>query len=232
VEPIPETQQVLDELASHGDTDLVDLVQKMGQRAKEIVPRCVGLSLALFEDGLTFTLVASDEEVASLDAVQYLDGGPCVAAPHEEQVLDVSGSDMLSEDRWVLYAQATAAVGVASSLTLPILGDEGAVIGSVNLYAATPNAFEGHHEDLAKALGASARSAVANADLSFSTRLEAVKGPTRLTESDVVNVAVGIISASQHVDIGTARERLRQAAARAGITEEQAARAVRHTLLP
>jgi GAF domain-containing protein len=189
------------------------------------------LSLALLQDGLTFTLVASAEEVSAWDAVQYLDGGPCVDAAHEERITDASQGDVLAEDKWRLYAKATAAAGVASSLTLPILG-EGRVVGTVNLYAAAPHAFEGHHDDLATALNASAEYAIANADLSFSTRLEAAEAPSRLADEDDINIALGIIAASQEVDIPTARERLRMAAARAAITEGQAARAVRQLLHP
>jgi GAF domain-containing protein len=231
VEPIPPTGEVLDELTGRGDVRTGVTLLRMGRIAKGIVPACVGLSLALLEDGLTFTLAASAEEVSAWDAVQYLDGGPCVHAAHNDRTVDANQSDMLAEDKWRLYAQATAAAGVASSLTLPILR-AGRVVGTVNLYAATPNAFEGRHHDLADALNASAENAVANADLSFSTRLEAAQAPSRLADQDDINIALGIIAASQEVNIQTAQERLQQAAARAGITEAQAARAVRQILHP
>jgi GAF domain-containing protein len=230
VEPIPETLEAFAELARHGSTDLVDLVLAMGRRAQRIVPDCVGLSLALFEDGLTFTLAASDEQIAALDAVQYLDGGPCVDAAHDNETIEADSGDLVDEERWRMYAQATAAAGVASSLTLPILHD-GGVIGSVNLYAATTEAFAGHHDELAAALGASAEHAILNADLSFSSRLAAAETPERVAEQNEIDRALGIISASQHVDIPAARERLREAAARAGITQAQAARAIRGLLL-
>jgi GAF domain-containing protein len=230
VEPTPETLEAFAELARHGSVDLVDLVLAMGRRTREIVPECVGLSLGLFEDGLTFTLVATDDDLAALDAVQYLDGGPCVDAVEAQSALEVDTEDPADEDRWQMYAQASAASGVASSLTLPIIRERG-VIGSVNLYAATPAAFAGHHEELAQALGASAEGAIVNADLSFSTRLAAAQAPGRVVDQSEIDLALGIIAESQQVDIDAARERLRQAAARAGITEAQAARAVRRILL-
>jgi GAF domain-containing protein len=232
VEPIPETREALDELVSQGDTEVVVALLTAGQAVKDIVPECVGLSLALLEDGLTFTLVATSDEIAALDAVQYLDGGPCVDAAHENLELDVDNdSAAVAENRWLMYARANAAAGVASTLTLPVLRED-RVIGTVNLYARTSNAFAGRHRALAEALGASAESAIANADLSFSTRIAAVAAPGRLVENRDIDIALGIIAESQGVDIGTARERLRLAAARAGITEAQAARAVRRTLAP
>lgn len=46
---------------------------------------CVSVTVA--EVGLTFILVASAETAAALDAVQYLDGGPCVDAALSRQDL-------------------------------------------------------------------------------------------------------------------------------------------------
>ena len=230
MEPIPETRETLEQLLAQGDTTLPTTLLRMGRRAAGIVPECVGLSLALIEHELTLTLAATSEVVAGLDAVQYVDGGPCVLGAHEESTIDVAPEELLGEDRWQMYARASAAAGVRSSLTLPILDTGGSVIGTVNLYAATPEAFVGHHDELADALQASAASAVTNADLSFSTRLAAVEAPQRLSEQYEVDIALGMIAGSQDVDIATARERLRQAAARANISERQAARAIRGLL--
>jgi hypothetical protein len=73
---------------------------------------------------------------------------------------------------------------------------------------------------------------VANADLSFSTAKLAMVAPTRIREGGDINNALGIIAESQGVNISIARERLRNAAARAGITEAQAARAIKRTSVP
>lgn len=231
MEPIPETKQVLDQLLYEGDPHLAASLLQMGRRAQEIVPECVGLSLGLLEEDLTLTLVASSAEIAFLDAVQYLDGGPCVEAAHDDRVVDVDIPQMVTEGDWQLYARASAAAGVAASLTLPILR-AGTVVGSVNMYASAPDAFAGHHEELADALGVSARNAITNADLGFSTRLEAAQGPERLADQYDMDVALGLIAESHKVDITMARERLRQAAARAGITQGQAARALLGTFRP
>ena len=229
MKPVPETNEVLDALAGMGGAEMRVTLIEMGDAAKDVVPQCVGLSLASIVDGLTFTLVATSDEIAALDAVQYLDGGPCVFSAHENEIVGMDHDEMITEHKWLLYAQASAAAGVASSLTLPILNKD-RVIGTVNLYAATSDAFEGREDDLAQAVGASAASAVRNADLGFETRLEAARAPERLVDQNDVDIALGIIAGSQRVDIPTAQERLRQAAARADITEAQAARAARGIL--
>jgi GAF domain-containing protein len=231
VEPIEETRAALDLLLGEGDAEVGVALLRMGRRARDIAPGCVGLSLGLLDEDLTFTLVATSQELAALDAVQYLDGGPCETGAHEGERIEVSMEDAATEARWQMYAQASAAHGIRSSLTLPVVRG-GRVVGSVNLYGAEPDTFASRHDELAAALGTSAGVAIANADLSFATRLEAVHAPQRIADRDDVDIALGIIARSQQVDIPVAQERLRQAAARAGITEGQAARAVRGVLMP
>jgi GAF domain-containing protein len=223
VEPIPPTGDELEELIRLGDADLAVTFLQMGSKVKEIVPECTGVSLALVEDGLTRTLVATNESIAGLDAVQYLDGGPSIEAASEARVVDANDIAALAEDKWLLFARSTAAAGVASSLTLPILAAN-RVLGTISLYASTPDAFQDKQQALANALDTSAENAIANADLPFDTRLAAEHGPRRLADQDDIDVALGTIVVSRDVSIATAHECLRDAAGRAGITEGQAAK--------
>jgi GAF domain-containing protein len=225
MEPLPQTRDALRDLGAYGDADLLEDLEQAGRRVSRIVPECVGLSVSALEDGLTFTLVASAAEIAMLDATQYLDGGPCVKAALTARTVAVEDLDALDEQQWLLFARTSAASGVASSLSLP-LRQNGRVTGSVNLYASTPNAFDGHHDELAAIFGAWAPGAVTNADLSFRTRLEAAAAPDRSQERHLLDQACGWLAASQGVDVATARQRLRAAAARAGVTEVQIAQAV------
>jgi GAF domain-containing protein len=226
VEPTPKTIEALRELARQGEVALGIELHGMASRVRAIVPELVGLSLGVVEDEVTLTLVASAEQFAGLDAVQYLDGGPCVAAVDRSEPVDADVMGLLDEGRWQLYAQASAAVGVGSSLSLPVM-DGGRVVGGVNLYASTPDGFVGHHEAVAEAVGSDAAFAVANADLSFWTRKLAMEAPGRVRERGEINIALGIISEAHGVNMTVARKRLRDAAARAGISEAQAARTIR-----
>jgi GAF domain-containing protein len=225
VEFLPDTQAALNEYLSLTDPDLSDTLAAMSSSATRIVPDCVGLSLCLYAEDLTFTLVASNLVLAELDAMQYLEGGPCVDAVEENRSRAESVRDMLDEDRWQLFAQASAAAGVASTLSLPVLA-EGRVMGGINLYAWSAAAFVGHHQELADALGASAVGAVTNADLGFHSRERAALAPGQLRDQQLIEVAVGILAAREHLEIEAARSHLSDAAARAGITVPQAARVV------
>ena len=225
--PTPRTAEALRELARQGEVSLGIELYAMAGRVRALVPELIGLSLGVVEDGVTLTLVSSLEELAALDAVQYLGGGPCVAAADRGEPVEVNVSDLLDEGDWHLYARAGAAHGIASTLSLPIMSED-RVIGGVNLYASASDAFHGLHEEIAAAVGSDAALAVTNADLSFRTRAAANEAPTRVREGSDINIALGLISAEQGVNIPVARQRLLNAARRAGITEAQAARAIKH----
>lgn len=227
MDPVPETAQVLDDMIRQGSPGLALRLYQMADRAREVVPECVGLSLTLLDGNHTFTLVASDEVIARLDAMQYLDGGPCPTSVELGEMVGTDVADLLDEGRWSVFARSSAHAGVASTLSLPLMYD-GRVIGGVNLYAATANAFDGRHESMAKALGASAAHAVVDADLSFRTRAQAVETRERWTGRVDVEVGLGIIMVRYDVDEAEAWARLRHAADRAGITPAQVARALKH----
>lgn len=222
MEPIPETTEAVDEFGPFHEDDLLVELRRRSGRVQEIVPTCVGMSVASHRAGVTFTFVATSAEVAALDGVQYLAGGPCVAAVEAERVLEYGDRALFDEAGWHLFARATAVVDVASTLTLPVVA-AGRVSGSVNLYATTPYAFSGHHEAIARIFDAWAPGAVANADLSFSTRRLAEQAPDQLRAEYAVAVAVAILVEQQRLTADRAREVLRDAAARAGVTESQLA---------
>lgn len=222
MEFLPHTREALDEYWDPGDGDLEKSLTMMGATALRIVPECVGLSLTLCDQDLTFTLIASAAEVAQLDVTQYLDDGPCVRAVEENTVHSEVIDDLLDEGRWALFARASAAEGVASSLSLPVL-DRGEVIGGINLYASSANAFSGHLGDLATALGASAAGAVSNADLGFASRRRAELAPGRIRDEQSVDVAIGLLAARQGLTADQARRHLETAAVQAGISVVQAA---------
>ncbi|MCH1868799.1 GAF domain-containing protein [Nocardioides sp. CFH 31398] len=210
--------------------DVLSLLDDLAGKVEAVVPDCVGLSVAWFTLDLSFTLVASDDDAAALDAVQYLDGGPCVddlpagsSAARESRPLD--------EDRWLLFGRAAAARGVASTLTLPLLGEDGGVVGTVNLYAATPDAFEGRHERLAALIGGRAADAVRNADLSFTSRATSEQAPTILEAQHDVALAAALLARQDGITVAEAETRVRQAAYRAGARPEDVARLLLETEL-
>lgn len=232
VEPIAETQAALARLSWAEPSDLVASLKDQLAEAQAVVPSLVGVSLAWLHEGLTFTFVASSAAIATLDALQYLDGGPCVDAVRRQEPVDVLDvSAVLDEGQWQLFSQAEAANGVRATLSLPVL-TEGVVTGGVNLYAAGKDAFDGRHTQLATIFGAWVEGAVTNADLSFETRREAARAPAQLRALNRYDEAVGIVSATQGVSTDEAAQRIERAAALAGVRPDDVAQAVLNSVTP
>jgi GAF domain-containing protein len=216
MEPIPETQAALGQLSHDQDEDVEAQISQLADSARHVVPTLVGLSLTQISEGVTLTYVATPPTAGTLDALQYVDAGPCEAAISRGEHVSVDHRDLLDEGRWQLFAQASAAAGVQSTLSLPIF-DGAVVTGGVNLYGGRSDSFAGHHEELAHLFGAWAAGAISNADLSFTTRLEAVKAPARIEDANTVSTAIGVLSETHQISAQEAEDNLRQAAARAGV---------------
>jgi hypothetical protein len=225
VEPIPETMEVIRHLTRYGDTEVATSLLRMSREVVAIAPECIGLSLTVMAEDMTFTMAATTEEIAELDSVQYLDGGPCLQATGRGETTAYDSPEALDEQGWQLFAQATARNGVRSTLSFPI-SRHGQVIAGVNLYGRSSGTFEGKHDALADVCGAWRAGAVTNADLSFSTMETASRAPEQQRERDDVDVAIGAIAQAHGITTTEAEARLEQAASRAGIPLGQVARAV------
>lgn len=226
LEPLPETRDAFNSLDRFSGRDLFDALMHQSRQVMVIVPSCVGLSVAMLQHGVTFTLVAAPTELAVLDGIRDAVGGPVIdAVAREEVVVSADGPEgLLNEARWAQFAQVGAAHGVLSTLSMPV-HDEGRVIGGVNIYASASDAFRGKQRALAVALGAWAPGATANADLSFASMEQARRAPRVLKDAAVVDHAVGVVVPLLGIDQDLARKVIAQAAVRAGQDEVQIARA-------
>src|SRR4051794_40550422 len=78
MEPVPEVESAAERLASlTGGGDLLASLRAISELATVLVPSCVGVSLTVVVDGEAYTMTATSPQMAALDAVQYLGGGPC-----------------------------------------------------------------------------------------------------------------------------------------------------------
>lgn len=223
MEPIPETIRAIEELGPFADGgNLLELLVEKGRRISVLVPDCIALTLASSEHGVTFALLVSRRQLGLLAAIQAEaeraeQGAPPAHATHAHDPMD--------EDAWHRYALSNAAPCVRSTLTLPIRQPAPGV-GAITLYGASRRAFDGHHDQLAEILGAWAPGAITNADLPFRALREAEEAPGRLRRSNLLEEATRIVGLIQELTPDAARQRIRDAAARAGISEEQLAEAV------
>jgi GAF domain-containing protein len=220
--PVSQTTEALNWLAGFGSRGIEKSLREISDRVRAIAPRCVALSLSVLNGEATFTLMADRGGAALLDAMQYLDGGPCIDAVLDDEVK--AKSDLpTDEGRWQMLAQAEAYLGISSSLSFP-LREDGRVVGGVNLYGSTSDAFDGHHDELAAACGALAREAITNGDLGFTSRIRAAVTPDRLHERGHLDTASGLVAARQNISLEEAIARIRAAAKRAGVADSEFAR--------
>ena len=222
MQPLPEVEQAAERLAALGEeVDLLRGLAVLSEAARSLIPSLVGVSLTVVVDGEPFTLTATSQEIATLDAAQYVGGGPCLEAAGVGSPRSVE--DVLDEDRWQLYGQAAAAQGVGSSLSLPLGGAAGSTPGAINLYASDSHAFRDAEGLLSEAFQTPAAAFVSNADLGFSTR-DAARGlPRQLEVKDTVDRAAGVLCGMFGWSPGEARDRLRDSAGRADVPLERVA---------
>lgn len=216
MEPLPEVRAAAERLTLLTDeVDLLEHLQLLSETVASLVPSCVGVSLTMIVDGEAYTLTSTSEEVAGLEAVQFLDdAGPCLDAALDRR--DVRMDDVLDEGRWQLYEQAAGSRAVRSSLSIPVGTGDGP-LGALNLYAGDVDAFRGRDELLAELFLVPVTDLVRNADLSFSTRDAARALPQRLAEKAREDQAAGVLVATRGWTTAEARARLRDASRRAGV---------------
>jgi GAF domain-containing protein len=103
------------------------------------VPDCDAVSIGLVVRGEIGTGAASSDLAIEADLAQYQnEEGPCLDAVVDRRSVRI---DVMHEDeRFSHFATGAVALGVESSLSIP-LDVGGQVVGSVNLYSRTAHAF-------------------------------------------------------------------------------------------
>ena len=217
MEPMPETLEALAEFVSLDDPDVDELLAELGRSAHAIVPDLVGLSLGLAHEGLTFTLLASNSGVAS-DRRGSVRGRRPVCGGHRGTDGLGRGRHGRPDGRGALAALLPGERGLwGRQQPVAAVYRDDRLVGGVNLYASTRDSFAGRQEQLVEALGGRAGEAVANADLSFSTRLDAAAAPQQMRDRIEIETATGLLAARSGADLEVAQRLLREAAARAGV---------------
>jgi GAF domain-containing protein len=195
--------------------DLFERFTALAGQVRAIAPHCSGMSISLREHGITITLMADAGEMAALDAVQYVDGGPCIDALRDGAPIDASTIAEI-EERWPLFSAAARKHQVRSTLSLPVLHPDEPVAG-FNLYGSVEGAFDGLHDELADLLGAFAQGAMVDADPSLAGLALARRAPEILQESTDLAIVATLLARSRGLSPTDAEERLRNAAGRAAI---------------
>lgn len=211
------------ELLDHPE-ELVTL-QLITERAVDIVPACDSSGISLRRRrGQVEAMAASSPEAEQYDAWQYeLGEGPSLDALADEETCLVH--DVRSDARWPAWAARVAEAGVGSVLSVR-LATESDTIGSLNLYAAKPFAFDADNVDRALLFASHAATAANAARLV--TGLQAA-----VRSRHLIGVAQGIIMQRYDMSMDASFEVLRRYSSHANIKlREVAALVIEQRLLP
>jgi hypothetical protein len=150
---------------------------------------------------------SSDELAKRMDAIQYvLEVGPCLTCIRQRIVVRIA--DVRSDRRWLEFAVRGQREGVASSLSVPmIVGSQ--VVGAVNLYSSKRDGLDDGSLDRAQQVALQAGGAVA-LGLRLAEREDGARdAESSLGPQSIIDQAIGIIMARQHVTARAAFEILR-----------------------
>lgn len=196
-----------------GGLSLDDLLAAVAQFAAHAIPGVDGAGVtALRPAGSKMGIAAwsvTAPFVRQIDIIQYetLQEGPCITCMQERTVV-ISGS-LGGDQRWPRFGGRVGRLGVASSLSLPLLiGDQ--VVGSINCYAYATDVFGEHAVRLGTLFAGPAAVSVYNAQVIAEARDTAAQLQRALVSRTVIDQAIGIIRARSGGTAEEAFDRLRQ----------------------
>ena len=202
--PASELQEAL--LAA---ADIEAILQQITDVAVVAIGGGIAVGITVARDGHPITVASSDGYAARLDEVQYgHDEGPCLTAMRADK--NVLIDDLLAEKRFPPYRPGALALGVRSSLSLPLQGGKHAV-GALNLYSRRPCAFGPLEQEKAQGFANEA-----SRTLSLAVRLADSTEVTdqlraALTSRTLIDQTIGIIMGQNRCDADAAFAVLRSA---------------------
>jgi GAF domain-containing protein len=189
------------------------LLRQVAEFAADAIPGVDGAGVALIDaekELLTLqTASATAGFVHEIHAVQYdeLREGPCITCTQSQRVT-VSGS-LGADRRWPRFGGRVARMGVHSALSLPLVVGE-QVIGSINCYANSQDAFGEHAVKLGAQFAEPAAVSIYNAELLSGARAHVERLQQALDNRTVIDQAVGIIRSRSGASAEVAFSRLVQ----------------------
>jgi GAF domain-containing protein len=194
-----------------GAKGVMDLLREVAEFAVQAIPGVDGAGVALIDPqhGISSvqTWAATELLVNDIDTVQYdeLNEGPCITCMQSRRPT-VSGS-LGSDGRWPRFGGRVARMRVHSALALPLIVGE-QVIGSINAYAKSRDAFAEHAVRLGSQFAKPAAVSVYNAQLLATAHERTLRLQRALDSRSVIDQAIGIIRSRSGSSADEAFERL------------------------
>jgi len=182
--------------------DVENFLQQLVGVAVTVIGGGISAGVTVARDGRPATVASSDEYAAQFDEVQYgQEQGPCLTAMRAGKVVLIE--DMATDERFTQYRPRAFALGVLSSMSLPLTGGDDAV-GALNLYSRRAHAFGTTEQAEARRFADEASRALTLAvrlahHVEITDQLRAA-----LTSRTVIDQAIGIIMGQNRCDADAA----------------------------
>jgi GAF domain-containing protein len=174
-----------------GKDDLKAVLRKVATFAVRAIPGADGVGVTMLETGRGDTIVASADFVSAVDAIQYGIGqGPCITAAADRRT--VRSGALETDLGWPEFGPRTAALGVHSVLSLPLVAED-EVVGAMNVYAHARDAFDPRAQRLGELFAIPAAVSVHNVRALFQARRLAAELQSAMGNRSVIDQALGVV---------------------------------------
>lgn len=186
---------------------LESILSRIVELAKRLIPGASETSLTLIHGRDATTPAYTGDLALLLDEAQYAgDVGPCLEAARDGREALVR--DIADDPRWPSYAAAAVAVGMRSSLSMPLPVQQ-QVIGALNIYGEAPGAFSERSAVVARSFAGYAAIALANAQVFAATVALAQQMKQAMESRAVIEQAKGVLMGQRRCSEDEAFEILR-----------------------
>lgn len=191
-----EAVRVLAEVAGlpvTGGRDLRAVLGRISTLVREAFPAAAAVSVTMGPPESPELLATESAFAQAVDGAQMRAGeGPCAQAYARRE--PVHSTDVARDRRWPRLARSAAALGLGASVAAPVRGPDG-VVGVLNVFATSPDAFEPHDADLAALLGDAVGAVVAGVRQRAALEDLADQLQTALGSRAVIEQAKGVVIA-------------------------------------
>jgi len=185
-------------------------LERLARLSVELVADCSSASFTVLVEGESSSLGVTDRVALEIDMVQYDAGdGPCLVALRGD---GIRIGFIPGDDRFPHFAIGAADRRVLSVLSTPVI-DHGTVLGSLNMYSHSAEAFADHAaQDIASVLAAEAAHAIIKS--AFLERARASRDQMQAEHDEAAQVAraQGVLMAIHDTSAAQALDLIRSAA--------------------
>lgn len=195
-----------------------DTLARIATLSVAVIPHCDFAGVSLVESGGIRTVGHTTDLVKEIDEIQYETGqGPCLSAIEEPRRSGGAATyeipSMDEDETWPEFSARARQRGLASLLAFSLLSRDHA-LGSLNLYATLPHAFDAPDRRIGAIFAAHATVALANAQTLEVARKRVDELLEGYAHRDVIGQAKGILMERENCSEDQAFEILRAASAR------------------